>query len=445
MGGQGLLQMTVGAADLIIPPSQPEGEIWRYGIGLPFQVASGKGALFCNIRGKRGHDFEVGNDVILFDGVEAGILETVPAVRNEVQDNPHTGKPSEIVKYPTRGGFVPLGAKLSDGSPHPHAGTGFGVSLAMAWPMGGPRAIEGPDRYLYLEVQQYRYEGQSFRVEATEAVPLGDLVSGWTITNGGLGNAVADGEALLLGMVGCQLDPETWRAERGPVGAGVMRWERRAEKWWPTSFVRATDLDGSFEPSIIRDQDGSLLFCARAGSDAEGRRRLESRVWRSQDAGESWTKIIHVVGAIGGSPVTLNQVADGTPYIAANLNEVLLHPLAERFRPKKNAQGIVHASPAGREKFCLWPLNEARDGLQTPILVRDSVAEFGLAPSGDTWNIDHPFAMTLQLGDGKWHNVIAMRICDHAEVKEGADPASQTGCYVEEVLSPGKPIPLWTF
>ena len=110
--------------------------------------------------------------------------------------------------------------------------------------------------------------------------------------------------------------------------------------------------------------------------------------------------MIHVVGAIGGSPITLNQAADGTPYITANLIEVLLHPLAERFRPRKNDQGIVHASPAGREKLCLWPLNQTRDGLETPILVRDSVAEFSLAPSGDTWNIDHPSAMTVQLADG---------------------------------------------
>ncbi len=26
------------------------------------------------------------------------------------------------------------------------------------------------------------------------------------------------------------------------------------------------------------------------------------------------------------------------------------------------SQALVHASPAGREKLCFWPLNEARDG-----------------------------------------------------------------------------------
>ena len=221
-----------------------------------------------------------------------------------------------------------------------------------------------------------------------------------------------------------------------------MRWQRKSERWVPVSFVRITDLDGSFEPSLIRDTDGSLLFCARVGRDELGRRRLESRVWSSSDGGDSWEQTLFVSGAVGGSPITLNQAADGIPYIAANLYEVLLHPIGERFRPQKDDRGIAYASPVGREKLCLWPLNQDRDGLETPILVRDSVAEFGLAPSGDTWNIDHPSAMTVQLSDRDWHNVIAMRICDHAEVREGVDPAPQTGCYLEEILFPGDAISL---
>ena len=34
----------------------------------------------------------------------------------------------------------------------------------------------------------------------------------------------------------------------------------------------------------------------------------------------------------------------------------------------------------------------------------------------EAWNADHPAATTVQLADGAWHNVIAMRICDRAEV-----------------------------
>ena len=436
------LKMTLGEADVKIPPKAPEGENWRYGIGLPFQLASGKAALFCNIKGKRGQDFEAGNDLIVFDSIADGVREIFPIVRNEVRDDPHTGKPADVVKYPTRGGFVPFGAKRPDGSPYPNAGTGFGLNQAIGWPLGGSSATEDSTRYWYWDVQQYRYDGQVFSVESSEAVDVGDLLPEWIISDGGLTNAVPDGDDFLVGMTAAEGSAESWNQAGRPAGAGVMRWQRKSERWVATSFVRITDLDGSFEPSLIRDTDGSLLFCARAGSE-RGRRRLESRVWRSGDGGESWEQTIFVLGAIGGSPITLNQAADGSPYIAANLFEVLLHPIAERFRPKKDDRGIEYAAPAGREKLCLWPLNQARDGLETPILVRDSVAEFGLAPSGDTWNIDHPSAMTVQLADGGWHNVIAMRICDHAEVREGVDPAPQTGCYVEEILSPGEAIPRW--
>jgi len=439
----GSLKMTLGEADVRIPPEAPEGEKWRYGIGLPFQLASGKAALFCNIKGKRGQDFEAGSDLIVFDSIVGGVRETFPIVRNEVRDEPHTGKPADVVKYPTRGGFVPLGAKRPDGSPYPNAGTGFGLNQAIGWPLGGSRMTEDSSRFWYWDIQQYRYDGQVFNVESSEAVAVGDLLPEWIISDGGLTNAIPDGDDFLVGMTGAEGDAETWNQGGRPAGAGVMRWQRKSERWVPVSFVRITDLDGSFEPSLIRDRDGSLLFCARAGSDERGRRRLESRVWRSSDGGDSWEQALFVLGAVGGSPITLNQAADGTPYIAANLYEVLLHPIGERFRPQKDDRGIAYASPVGREKLCLWPLNQDRDGLETPILVRDSVAEFGLAPSGDTWNIDHPSAMTVQLADGDWHNVIAMRICDHAEVREGVDPAPQTGCYLEEILSPGEAIPLW--
>jgi len=119
--------------------------------------------------------------------------------------------------------------------------------------------------------------------------------------------------------------------------------------------------------------------------------------------------------------------------------------VAPRYRPRKNAAGVTRGGPVGREKLCLWPLTADRNALETPILARDAVAEFGPAPSGDTWNIDHPSGATVQLGDGRWHHVVAMRICDHGEVSAGVAPAAQSGTYIEEILSPGSAIPAWEF
>lgn len=58
--------------------------------------------------------------------------------------------------------------------------------------------------------------------------------------------------------------------------------------------------------------------------------------------------------------------------------------------------------------------------------------------------VDHPNAVTLQLADGDWHAVLAYRVLQQAEHKGGA-PAPQTGCYLEEVLCEGQPIPAWRF
>ena len=50
----------------------------------------------------------------------------------------------------------------------------------------------------------------------------------------------------------------------------------------------------------------------------------------------------------------------------------------------------------------------------------------------------------VRLADGEWHGVVAYRILDSAE-HQGAEPAPQTGCYVEEVASDGPVMPPWRF
>ena len=47
------------------PRTNPPGGVWRYGLGFPFQLAPRKAAIFSNIKGSRGNDFEEGTDVIL--------------------------------------------------------------------------------------------------------------------------------------------------------------------------------------------------------------------------------------------------------------------------------------------------------------------------------------------------------------------------------------------
>ena len=93
----------------------------------------------------------------------------------------------------------------------------------------------------------------------------------------------------------------------------------------------------------------------------------------------------------------------------------------------------------------LWPLNEERNGLRPPVLIRDGLCEFGTPPGESWWCIDHPSAMTVQLADGGWHNLLGYRIVEKADLVELRAPAPQRGAYLEEVISAGKPIPSWNF
>ncbi len=192
------------AHDDTIPPTQPEGDTWRYGLGLPFQVAAGKVGLFCGIRGKRGHDFEAGTDVILFSDLSQIQAEgAIPISRNHNEKNPNSSPaaaPSIMVKYPVRGGFVPAGAKLEDGSPHPHAGTGFGICQAIAWTEDQESVYPGEQMYEYVELYQLAYDDGGFRLTETERIPYDELFEGAVLANPGLTNAIADGEDLLFTM-----------------------------------------------------------------------------------------------------------------------------------------------------------------------------------------------------------------------------------------------------
>src|SRR5688572_5598160 len=127
--------VTKGPAVAIHPAGQEDR---RYGVGTLFQVGPTTAALCCCLRveGMPVGDFEDGSDVLLFDNIsDIGAARAIPISRNEKYIDQKTNQPRIVIKYPIVGGFVPFGAKRADGSPHPHAGTGFGISEALDFPM----------------------------------------------------------------------------------------------------------------------------------------------------------------------------------------------------------------------------------------------------------------------------------------------------------------------
>jgi hypothetical protein len=465
------LRITHGKAHLVSPLTTPAGEVWKYGVSFPFQVSPTEAGLFTNVRGSRGLDYEVGNDIIIFDNLsDIDLKRAVIASRNAIEPNPNgipKGSPAMMGWYETMGGFVPLGAKRDDGSPHPHAGTGFGIGMALAWPVKGlgpykradlaaalsrydgggsydRQALFGsPDQsYMYHELQQYRYDGKTFQITSKERFFATEWIPGWDLFNRGFSTAIPDGDDLLLPMSGKpvakgQQSHYGWKTNV----AGLLRWRRGDQGWRPVEFHPATGPVGLIEPTVVRDVDGSLLLC--------GRTLFDIRVWRSADSGRTWKKVIEQKGAVASAPITINQAVDGTPFIVANLYFVPMNEIGAEYQDALSDslnQKTGTANPGyQREKQCLWILNKQRNGLECPILARDCRAEFGAPPSGYFWAVDHALGKTVRLADGKWHHVLASRIEDFGQVLFGLESAPQAGSYLEEVISEGPPVPSWNF
>ena len=432
-----ITKITRGPVDLVTPS---DGDNFRYGLGFPLQVGPRQAALLCNLRTEQmpTGDFENGADVLLFDDVDVICHSVaVPITRNERSTDPDTGSSRIVIKYPIVGGFVPFGARRANGMAHACAGTGFGVSEALDFPMQADGSYSKADKTGSMirraVVHQFTYDGTTFTAHEDRtgdnllAVPESD----WIVYVNGLHTAIADGEDLLYPA--CATTGDASLCNPTPTAAGVSRWQFRHDRWQlshfePVSMSRRADepriLYGealqltASEPSLIRDIDGSLLFTARLSGDEVEDHTV--RVWQSQDGGKRWVVVIDQTQARGQAPITLNRAADGTPYLAAN----------------------VH----GRERdlLWLWPLDEQRTGLLQGLEIREALEEFGPPPTGPVWFMDHPTAVTLRLAKGEWHHVLVYRLMDRGE-HAGAAPPAQTGMYVEEVTSTGPVIPEWHF
>ena len=459
----GIIGVTRGDADLRVPPTEPANATWRYGLGSTYQIGPRQAALFCGIRREYGPgvDFEIGTDAVLFDDLsDVRADRAVVLSRNHLEPNPNSdppGKPAVMVKYPVQGGFIPLGARRANGSQYEQGGTGFGVASAIGWPAAdsdasgdevwnfeNPRGVEPfgrNEQHKYFEVQQYAFDGEVFRVVETRKVEETQLVSGWRVTNRGLGPAILDGEDLIMGMVGAPL-AATGSVPSEPTGAVLVRWQHRNGKWEAADIIPVTGGDNSFEPSVARDRDGSLLFCVRGGKEPD---HNDVRIWRSRDQGRNWEQIIYVRGIIGSTPINLNPATDGSLYVASNLYQVHMHPWPHTYRLPRDRRGNQRGGGWLRETLALWPLRADRTGLETPIIARDCRREFGTPPGGSTWNVDHPIAVNLRLRDGRWHNVMVTRIVEYGEIVRQLGPAPQSGAYLEEVHSSGETVPAWRF
>jgi hypothetical protein len=71
--------------------------------------------------------------------------QVVPISRNTIVDDPAAGEKRVFVAFPEIGGFIPLGARRADGTPHPHAGTGFSLGRSLGYFLKENGAPRPPD------------------------------------------------------------------------------------------------------------------------------------------------------------------------------------------------------------------------------------------------------------------------------------------------------------
>lgn len=413
----------------------PNNDNLRYGVVFPFQIGPTMAAAFVN-RGvytaNWNYDFEDGSDVILFDNVAT--IQANNAIclnRSGVEpDSDFGGQNRYFNRFPTIGGFVPYGAKVGDTYSHPHAGTGFGISQVLTFPVASDGTFSWSSSPICrkLEIFQFSYQGSSFQVLSTsvrtEANPLTVPNSPWIILSGGISMAIPDGYDLLFPV---------WARNGTTECVGISRWSRIDGSWQVVSFIpiaySETGVHNYYEPSLIREAGGALLFAARD----DGRqnppmgtaREQDINAWRSTNGGMTWSHILHV-----------DQVRSGPMCIGISLNGI----------PFIVGDPIINEPPGSeRDLMYLWTFDA--NSVLYPMCVRYALGDFGTNPYG-AWYVDHPNNTILRLYDGNLHCYLAYRVRDpHVYGSAGVlNPSSQSGSYIEEVISMyGTPVPIWQF
>jgi hypothetical protein len=374
-----------------------------YELGKLHQLDRENCLLVASMREQGGHDFEVGNDAFIFKDVED--IDPAKAIPiNRLNVNYHlksNGAPAIRARFPASGAFVPLGAKLPDGQPHPAAGTGFLFSGTRPFlpdrSEGHPQAGR-EDRT--IEFMELRWDGTHLKVTRrgffTQA-------AGVDVGRIGITNSLADGAGFLcpfeshdggyVVVIRFEYDGQNWKAVRAgqPFHHATIPQNLKnppAEHWFET------------EASIVRD--GSRYLVYTRGFDYKG------RVYSSTD-GLNYTFLFDHYNYQ--SPQTLNQGLDGSLYLITNRGPGLLrNPLL--------------AFPLRGQTF-LEPFvihDERRVHLYYP----KEVPEIPF--------IDHALGTSLFLG-GRWRHFVAYRVMGlHETDGQGAPPGPHTGVYLDELV-----------
>ena len=366
------------------PAKQPHGtkNSVSYECGRCFQLDKTHSLLVASMDEQGGHDMCVGNDGFIFQKLSD--IKPENAIPLNRSDPEYKLKSRDgyawLAKFPAKGAFVPLGAKMKDGKPHPAAGTGVLISTGLTYNPGRTAA----DQYseMIVEILQLRWDGKSLTIEQISFMDevLGFKLTGLMISN----NFCPQGVTFLA----------PFTTDKGTV---VFRWEFDGKIWRITESGKPflCDAVGESEPSLQRQ--GDHYFISTRGNDPIG------RVYRSTDGMNYELFFEKKHNTV---PQVLNQGLDGSLYLATNPNwDIVRNPLV------------------------IYPMEDKSFG--QPILIHD---EDGIRDTkGDKIPfIDIGVGINLYI-QGKWRHLLWYRVCDLKERTVMASMAEEIG---DEIYGP---------
>jgi len=370
-----------------------------YELGKFFQLDRTRLLLVASMREQGGHDFCVGNDGFVFEKLpDIDPASAIPINRLDPDYKlKSNGAPAVQGRFPASGGFVPLGARLANGRPHPGAGTGFLFSGALTFlpdrSNGHPQATRA-DRT--IEFIQLRWDGKTLHKTGRE---LTDRFEGIGVGRVPLSNCLEQDPGFLCPfpaddgshVVVVRFD---WDGKRWKPGAAGKPFGSAPEQ--PATGAAYVYRYRETEPSI-QFTGGRYLLHTR-GRDPKG------HVYSSIDGLNYQLEFDHRNHTV---PQVMNQGLDGSLYISTNTgpgylrNPLLAFPLV----------GTSLSAP--------WVIHDEK-GLRDPKGKEVPFADHGV---GGNFFLD-----------GRWRHLFLYRLCDLRETNgDGIAPLPGTGLYLAEM------------
>jgi hypothetical protein len=148
------------------PEVQPEGTSHPvcYELGQLLQLDRDTCLLAASLDEQGGPDLCVGNDGFIFRHIrDINDKNRLVLNRGEPNYRLRSGKGMGFqAKYPANGAFVPLGAKLEDGMPHPAAGKGFLISPGLTFTPDKTRIDHDGD--VTFDLLQLSWDGNQLEI-----------------------------------------------------------------------------------------------------------------------------------------------------------------------------------------------------------------------------------------------------------------------------------------